>query len=163
MTNTKHQTHKWETNKKRFIREGKLTKICRKHDKEYVFILFSDLLMYGDETNEKKLKLHRQIPIDQNFRTRNIPQNPKYGTKCFEIHSPMKSFIVFASHPKEKREWLDEFEKVSADKNTIKSKYARAAPLWVPDDFSDVCTMPNCVKSFGILNRRHHCRFWFDI
>ncbi|ETO20156.1 hypothetical protein RFI_17062, partial [Reticulomyxa filosa] len=86
---------------RKFVREGKLTKVCRKSDQSYQFILFNDLLLYGHLLNnqDKSLKVHRLITIDSSFRVRDIPQNSIYGTKCFEIHSPEKSFIVYGDHP----------------------------------------------------------------
>jgi len=148
-----------------FIKEGKLTKICRKRDIAYIFILFSDLLIYGETSSSEKasassqIKIHQQIPINQSFRIRDIPQNIKYGAKCWEIHSPTKSFIVYADHPGLKHEWYGEMEKVVNARNTIVSGKQRPAALWVPDDFTTHCMMDDCDHKFNVLNRRHHCRY----
>lgn len=158
-----------------FIKEGKLTKICRKRDIAYIFILFSDLLIYGEtsstdkKSSDKKssdknsassqIKIHQQIPINQSFRIRDIPQNIKYGGKCWEIHSPTKSFIVYADHPGLKHEWYSEMEKVVKLRKTIESGKQRPAALWVPDDFTTHCMMDDCDHKFNVLNRRHHCRY----
>ena len=147
-----------------FIKEGKLTKICRKKDIAYIFVLFSDLLIYGEKQGDSKdnnyqIKLHQQIPINQSFRIRDIPQNIKYGAKCWEIHSPTKSFIVYADHPGLKHEWYQEMEKVVKLRSTIESGKQRPAALWVPDDFTTHCMMPKCDHKFNVINRRHHCRY----
>eukprot|EP00484_Ammonia_sp_Unknown_P028543 CAMPEP_0197034938 /NCGR_PEP_ID=MMETSP1384-20130603/12862_1 /TAXON_ID=29189 /ORGANISM="Ammonia sp." /LENGTH=1140 /DNA_ID=CAMNT_0042464913 /DNA_START=88 /DNA_END=3510 /DNA_ORIENTATION=- len=146
-----------------FIKEGKLTKICRKKDITYIFILFSDLLIYGEKASDHptnyQVKIHQQIPINQSFRIRDIAQNAKYGAKCWEIHSPEKSFIVYAQHPGAKREWYQEMEKVVRLRQTIESRKQRPAALWVPDDFTEICMMPDCEHKFTVINRRHHCRY----
>ncbi|ETO19610.1 hypothetical protein RFI_17617 [Reticulomyxa filosa] len=149
---------------RKFIKEGKLTKICRKSDQPYQFVLFSDLLLYGDLLNneDKSLKVHRQITIDNSFRVRDIPQNAKYGTKCFEIHSPEKSFIVFGDHPGIKHEWLQVFSELTEKQSTLKTPKRRPAPLWLPDDFTKQCMMPNCNNIFTFMRRRHHCRYWYE-
>ena len=37
------------------------------------------------------------------------------------------------------------------------------APLWVPDEFTNICMMSNtkfqCRSKFSFTNRRHHCRY----
>ena len=146
-----------------FIKEGKLTKICRKKDIAYIFLLFSDLLIYGEKASDApkdfQIKVHQRIPINQSFRIRDIPQNIKYGAKCWEIHSPTKSFIVYADHPGLKHEWYQEMEKVVKLRSTIESGKQRPAALWVPDDFTTHCMMPKCEHKFNVINRRHHCRY----
>lgn len=148
-----------------FIKEGKLNKICRKMDRAYIFILFSDLLIYAEKVGTKNdlssnmLKFHKQIPIDKSFNIRDIPQNMKYGSKCWEIHSPVKSFIVYADHPGLKLEWMNVLKKVIIDRQTIESTKQKTAALWVPDDFTDTCMMDDCVSKFTFVNRRHHCRY----
>ncbi|ETO13341.1 hypothetical protein RFI_24034 [Reticulomyxa filosa] len=148
---------------RKFLKEGKLTKICRKSDQSYQFIVFSDLLLYGDLVNDddQSVKVHRQIAIDNSFRVRDIPQNAKYGTKCFEIHSPVKSFIVYGDHPAIKYQWLQLFDQIVQKQNTLKTPKRRPAPLWLPDDFTKQCMMPTCSNTFTFTRRRHHCRYWY--
>lgn len=148
-----------------FIKEGKLFKICRKKDVEYIFILFSDLLIYGlkasNDANEFQIKIHQQIDINQSFRIRDIPQNIKYGAKCWEIHSPEKSFIVYADHPGLKKIWFEQMQNVIAQRSTIESGKKKTAALWVPDDFTKNCMMPKCDNRFTVINRRHRMFLYY--
>ena len=46
-----------------FIKEGYMKKVSRKKDIKYLFILFSDILLYCSEL-KKSLKLHQRLSLD---------------------------------------------------------------------------------------------------
>merc|ERR1712228_779849 len=82
-----------------------------------------------------------------------------FCAKCWEIHSPEKSFIVYAEHPGLKKIWFEQMENVILQRSTIESGKKKTAALWVPDDFTKNCMMPKCANKFTVINRRHHCRY----
>ena len=92
---------------RKFIKEGKLKKVSRKKDITYTFILFSDLLIYCSETTTKYLKLHQRLGFDYYFRVKKVENNKKFGNQCFEIHSTLKSFLVYGESLTERDEWVN--------------------------------------------------------
>lgn len=46
-----------------FIREGPLVKVCRRDNKRFHFLLFSDLLVYTEKIAGGRLVMHRQLPL----------------------------------------------------------------------------------------------------
>ncbi|ETO09480.1 hypothetical protein RFI_27896 [Reticulomyxa filosa] len=92
---------------RQYLKEGLLVKVCRKKDQRYLFILFTDLLLYCSENRTGKLSLHQQLPIDRYFTLTDVKNNRKYGDVCFEIHSTVKSFLVYADDVETKKEWVD--------------------------------------------------------
>ena len=127
----------------------------------------SKLNIGGDENNNG-LRLQMRLPIDDIFHVEDAHDQismKKYNGRAFEIHSSVKSIIVFAKNIKEKTEWLlamtECLEKVQ---NGIlyngKTRYELSSAVWVPDNWSDSCMVDNCRKKFNSLtNRRHHCRW----
>eukprot|EP00485_Elphidium_margaritaceum_P005066 CAMPEP_0202693594 /NCGR_PEP_ID=MMETSP1385-20130828/7656_1 /ASSEMBLY_ACC=CAM_ASM_000861 /TAXON_ID=933848 /ORGANISM="Elphidium margaritaceum" /LENGTH=639 /DNA_ID=CAMNT_0049349291 /DNA_START=43 /DNA_END=1959 /DNA_ORIENTATION=+ len=157
-----------------FIREGLMTKICRKKDVKYVFILLSDLLLYGEQ-KEKAIKLHNLIEIDVFFRVQKLEHNRLYGDKCFEIYSTRKSFLCLCDNEQERDEWYEAIKHIvdgEQDKRNNRNvteleirsqeEFVRVldvAPIWIPDGFTDVCMLRECGKKFTVMRRRHHCRY----
>ncbi len=145
-----------------------MTKRCRNSDKEYIFFLFNDLLLYASKLvaapgSQKKYKLHKQIEINQQFFIQDLPDDEK-STNRFQIVNTKKSFVVYSSDKSTKAEWLVDFYKcIVANKKAIKTDKPYSteivAPVWQHDQSSSKCT--NCDKSFGIFRRRHHCRYWY--
>ncbi|ETO06780.1 hypothetical protein RFI_30610, partial [Reticulomyxa filosa] len=91
-----------------YIREGHLFKVCRKKERKYLFILFSDLLLYCTQSSTGKLVLNNMLPLDRYFRIEDIQTNRKYGSLCFEIHSTVKSFVVYTDNLADKKAWLQD-------------------------------------------------------
>jgi FYVE/RhoGEF/PH domain-containing protein 5/6 len=118
-----------------FIRRGALSKQCRRRRKEYEFVLFNDLLVYGSisasldsDTNTadqgdawswSKLgvaskKLHRLLPIDASFACSEAalpdPDAEVEGNGeteyPFSIYSSTKSFLVFAPSAAQRAAWI---------------------------------------------------------
>jgi len=80
--------------------------------------------------------------------------------KAFQIESNTKSFIVWAMHPAEKMEWVEDInnaiEKVRKDDSG-----ASVAPVWHSNQSSKKCEV--CNSAFTLLRRRHHCRNCGDL
>ena len=68
---------------RKYVREGHLKKVSRKKDIRYLFILFSDMLLYCSGKDSKKLKLHQKLHFDLYFKIKKVDNNRKYGNKCF--------------------------------------------------------------------------------
>jgi len=152
---------------RRYVREGYLKKVSRKKDIRYLFILFSDILIYcSGERN--KLKLHQRLHFDLYFKIKRVDNNRKYGNKCFELNSTEKSFLVICEDHAVREDWVKSItqclDKMRANRKLADSKAADGrvldvAPVWIPDDFSERCMVPQCMKKFNMMRRRHHCRY----
>ena len=147
---------------RQFKREGFLTKVDKTgKDKEYTFFLFNDMVCYASG-EENALKLHQQLPVDRAFFIQDVPHHDKYSDRSFEMHSSIKSFIVHCSEYKIKKQWMDDLRTVIKDRVRLQPGKTQerelAAPLMVPDDWSDECQMKDCDTKFTFVNRRHHCR-----
>ena len=149
-----------------YIREGYLKKVSRKKDIKYLFILFSDILIYCSESGpNNKLKLHQRLEFDLYFKIKKVDNNRKYGNKCFEINSTQKSFLCVCDDNNIRQSWykdiqqcLDKMRKNRKlqDSKKTDGRILDTAPVWIPDDFSDRCMVPNCMKKFTFTRRRHH-------
>ena len=120
-----------------------------------------------DET-QSGLRLQMRMPIDDVFFVKDVHHQipmKKYGGRAFEIHSSVKSIIVYAENIKEKTEWLlaltECFERVqNGSLYKGKTRYELASAVWIPDDWAICCMVKECRKKFNsITNRRHHCRW----
>eukprot|EP01084_Bolivina_argentea_P003793 7151_1 len=144
---------------RKFIKEGIMTKVNKTgKDQIYIFFLFNDMICYASGNNDK-LKMHAELSIDRAFFIQDIPFHNKYSDRAFEIHSSIKSFIVHCDEYEQKNKWLINIRKVISDVIRLQGKTQQrelAAPLMVPDDWSENCMI--CEKPFTFVNRRHHCR-----
>jgi len=161
-----------------FIREGSLTKVCRKENKKRWFILFSDALVYGQriDTNIANpiYKFHRLLPLNTS-KIVNLDDSTKFKNS-FQIIHPIKSFTLIAENEQEKLSWITSIDKVLKFVNQNEGSLARmnsqytkihvlkteeveqvsSAPIWVPDNEAVQCM--ECGIKFTTLRRRHHCR-----
>jgi len=153
---------------RKYIKEGYLKKVSRKKDIRYLFILFSDTLIYCSETKSQKLKLHQRLEFDLYFKIKKVDNNRKYGNKCFELNSTQKSFLCVCDDNATRESWYNDIQqcldKMRANRKLQDSKkqdgrILDVAPVWIPDDFSDRCMVPQCMKKFTFTRRRHHCRY----
>merc|ERR1712137_917217 len=151
--------------KRKFIREGVLVKMCRRTPKRRYFFLFSDLLIYASinessvNSNKITYTFHRALDLSQ-VKVEDIPPDDGATDNAFQIRSNQKSFAVFAEDKKAKKEWMDDFD---VAKNFYKSSDADTdiAPVWVPDKLVKKCMQ--CSGKFTTINRRHHCRKCGDL
>ncbi|MES1915328.1 MAG: hypothetical protein MHM6MM_007297 [Cercozoa sp. M6MM] len=123
---------------RRLVRQGTLTKQCRSFDRAYEFILFNDLLCYASLNKLGQLKLHREMPIDDNFVVQETAsgsvrdaddddEDGEAGKKggflrgrktavktqnSFTIISASKSFVVYTETRGERDEWLNALHSV---------------------------------------------------
>jgi len=147
-----------------FVREGTLTKICRKAPKKFKFVLFSDLILYGSPLpGSDKYLFHRQLDLET-CRMEDLPDSDQIHT-AFVVGSAKKSFIVIAETQQLKEGWMSDIqdqikqhiarrESFRGSSNTL-GKHAEA-PIWMPDQTSPQCVL--CKDEFTFFVRRHHCR-----
>eukprot|EP00808_Paulinella_micropora_P015437 g60253.t1 len=161
------------TPSRRFIRKGKIMRVCRRAHKEFVFYLFSDLLLYAQPlANGWKNQVHRKIPIDPaSFAVKDLEDGSR-GRRTiyrFQIQSSQKSFILYLPSQTEKLSWLQDIQlQIEGVKRAIATKCALAPhaaqavglpqhqPVWAED--SSLTDCPLCQRSFTFFRRRHHCR-----
>ncbi|KAF7637688.1 hypothetical protein Mgra_00002947 [Meloidogyne graminicola] len=139
------------------IGEGVLIKICRKKPKARQFFLFNDLLIYGSIIiNRKRYSNQHIIPLEE-VKLENI-EDEGDARNGWLIKTRIKSFVVYASTPSEKREWMLHIERCIQDL----LKEGRLPPsdyaaLWVPDKEAVKCMCCH-TSHFTVIQRRHHCR-----
>ncbi|EGG21050.1 pleckstrin domain-containing protein [Cavenderia fasciculata] len=166
-----------------FIREGYLTKVCRKEPKKRWFILFSDAILYGNKIETTVAnpiyKFHRLLELSKTKIVHLDDKDAKHKNS-FQIIHTSKSFTVFADNDKEKATWLMALDtqikflsqnegisvarmnrqysnikilKAETDESTTQQA---SAPVWIPDSDANQCM--ECGIKFTAIRRRHHCR-----
>ena len=149
-----------------FVREGALTKVCRKTNMRRYFWLFSDCLLYGAAAAQGYV-FHRYLPLAR-MRVKSLADTDEVAN-AFQIISAEKSFTVIADTPCEKDFWLLDLTEALGQGRThalAQEVYtggqasteadAGDAPVWVPDKLAARCMV--CGASFSVIRRRHHCR-----
>ncbi|BFU25415.1 Rho guanine nucleotide exchange factor, putative [Entamoeba histolytica HM-1:IMSS-B] len=139
-----------------FVQEGELTKVCRKANKERYFVLFNDILIYG-EGNEHSVQISEVFKMKSTIIKDN--KDTDKIQNAFQIMNSERSFVVFAKSKEEKELWFNNIsEQIKNAKETIgdKSQDEFIRPVFVPDSDSPECAL--CKVKFTFVNRRHHCR-----
>ncbi|KAK8842324.1 hypothetical protein M9Y10_025902 [Tritrichomonas musculus] len=170
-------------NGRRFIREGKALKQCRKGTSERVLLLFSDIFVYVQakagrylvprvyrlsflriESHMHPTNTNSLLSLFSNLNPNNIRKNNTSANKSNDqgrptiyFFAPRKSFILIFSSISERDTWFETLnEAIEASKtNMIVPKYTEA-PLWIPDIVVNRCM--NCKTQFSLTQRKHHCR-----
>ncbi|KAJ1426424.1 hypothetical protein B484DRAFT_450718 [Ochromonadaceae sp. CCMP2298] len=141
---------------RRFVKEGKLLRQCRRGLKEFQFWLFTDQLLYGQATPIGLYILNRQIVLSKCH----VGSFKVESGFSFLVQSPAKSFIICARNEGEKEDWLENIQaaivKVAEKAGSREVVVGEHAPLWKPD--AQVSQCKSCTASFSLLLRRHHCR-----
>lgn len=145
-----------------------MMKMCRKKAKKRQVFLFNDIFVYANVIiADKKFNKQTIIPLEQ-IRVLPLEDDACSGFRNgWQVCSPMKSFILFASTSVEKHNWIKYIsvcrQKLLASRNSISGlpqsspTEFESSPVWVPDSEASICM--HCRKSqFNFINRRHHCR-----
>ncbi|EKE42622.1 hypothetical protein ENUP19_0047G0015 [Entamoeba nuttalli] len=143
---------------RKLIRDGILNKQCRKAPKPRYFVLCTDILFY---TRPKK----REVNVIVKLIEADIRDNDSLR---FDIFSPEKSFSIIAANEQEKSDWVkdlkDAIDQCKSNSVLLKTPRDRKIehklvmkPVFVPDDQVKECM--SCKKEFGVVRRKHHCRF----
>jgi RhoGEF domain/PH domain len=108
-----------------FVKEGVLTKVCRRTNKPRVFFLFSDCLIYAEESLTStqataRYVLRKKIMLS-NLRVKKlVDERHKHG---FQVINDQKSFVVFANDDGERQAWMDAIQKV-CDSTVVRTRTA---------------------------------------
>jgi len=153
---------------RRFRLKGRLMKRNRKQGvfKEYLFFLFSDLLLYGKTVVgiRSRYTLHQLIPINRAFNIVPLPKSE--NPLSFLIVNSKKSFEVYAKSAAEFQTWMrtlaDVMQHRAAAVNN-QSDVSFVAPIWESDNKKTCQRQRNkkglpCGTTFSFFRRRHHCR-----
>eukprot|EP01084_Bolivina_argentea_P276930 472634_1 len=156
---------------RKFIKEGMLTRVDKNgKDHKYTFFLFNDILCYASG-NIDALKMHCMLSLDDGaFAIKDIAVavNERYKNTAFEIHSSVKSFVVYCDTFKMKKKWMGKineilsFNRQNKPRKVSVAKYMEqkeSAPLMIPSDWSDVCQVMDCGTKFTFINRKSHCKY----
>eukprot|EP01130_Rhizamoeba_saxonica_P000319 TRINITY_DN10297_c0_g1_i1.p1 TRINITY_DN10297_c0_g1~~TRINITY_DN10297_c0_g1_i1.p1 ORF type:complete len:1012 (-),score=266.53 TRINITY_DN10297_c0_g1_i1:14-2650(-) len=140
-----------------FIYEGILSKVCRRKNKRFYFVLFNDKLIYGvvsknEETNPKFVDFNRAIDL-QNSHCEDL-DDTEDQQNAFQILSPTKSFVVIADSNYIKSQWVTRFQECEMNREG-----SILAPVWAQDGKNCM----HCNTAFTTLKRRHHCRNCGDL
>eukprot|EP00727_Mastigamoeba_balamuthi_P000641 m51a1_g10574 putative tkl protein kinase (674) ;mRNA; r:55931-59252 len=147
------------------VRDGWLTKVCRKSNKRRRVWLFSDAVMVYGTPAPGGIKyiwhsaiLLRRVVLLQD--TRGTPTT--HACHAMQVISKQKSFTVLAESLDEQHAWCSAFALATGETPVSLAMYrappgrSSEAPVWIPDKCSKVCM--KCGDPFTLVRRRHHCR-----
>lgn len=136
---------------RRFIREGRAMKQCRKAVTERVILLFSDVFIYVQPKGGKYM-----VPASYKLMYLRAVQS-EYDQTCLDIYAPRKSFTLKFTNEEERDSWYATLKDAIANAQVhITIPKYKEAPIWIPDAVSSVCMA--CNTSLHFFRRRHHCR-----
>ncbi|KAH6922769.1 hypothetical protein HPB50_018982 [Hyalomma asiaticum] len=148
-----------------FLKEGELMKASRKEMQPRYFVLFSDSLLYLVPTPQGFYKVNYELPLS-GMKVTVRPQQDYQNE--FSVYTTKRSFILCASSPEEREEWISALTKAIEDnihrkssfhegsQSSTSSELGREAPVWIPDQRVTMCQL--CTSGFTFTHRRHHCR-----
>lgn len=141
---------------RRLIREGPLIKQCRRAPKEFYFLLFNDVLMYGQEDATGSYNHHRIIDLRScKVEQQQVAEGSQNA--AFQILSKAKAFVVYTDSVAKRDEWMSDINKAISElraKLGLTDDDQTFAAIWVPDAHVKKCTL--CDQSFSLVLRRHH-------
>ncbi|KAH9363544.1 hypothetical protein HPB48_005923 [Haemaphysalis longicornis] len=148
-----------------FLKEGELMKVSRKEMQPRYFVLFSDSLLYLVPTPQGFLRVNYELPLS-GMKVM-VPPQQDYQNE-FSVYTTKRSFILSASSPEEREEWISALNTAIQDnihrkssfhegsQSSSSSELGREAPVWIPDQRVTMCQL--CTSGFTFTHRRHHCR-----
>jgi hypothetical protein len=142
---------------------GPATKFSRKFTEERYIVVFSDLLLVAEPA---ALGLSRNLKVNKLYKSGEYNILPVDDCQPFlhavDVRQQIKSFRVNMAKAEDKKAILEAFEKVKqcAGIRPGELEMKGFAPVWIPDDQASMCM--NCGTKFGLLLRRHHCRYCGD-
>lgn len=156
---------------RKFVKDGVLTKVCRRTDKSRAFFLFNDGLLYADPVpGSSKFRFRRFIPFrclmiltladdDETAGPPSLGGQKKIRKHAFQILNDKKSFVVYATSADERNSWVNAIFDAQAHSQGIDgtpTSNEAFSPVWMQDSETTRCL--GCGDGFSFFNRRHHCR-----
>jgi hypothetical protein len=137
---------------RRFIREGRALKQCRKAISERELLLFSDIFMYVQPKGGKYM-----VPARYQCEFLRIVPKSYNGASCLDVYAPRKSFILQFGNQDERDSWTLAFQEAIVNARATKRvPHYKEAPIWVPDACGTECK--HCKAPMTFFRRKHHCR-----
>eukprot|EP01091_Cochliopodium_minus_P007171 TRINITY_DN17093_c0_g1_i1.p1 TRINITY_DN17093_c0_g1~~TRINITY_DN17093_c0_g1_i1.p1 ORF type:complete len:491 (-),score=108.24 TRINITY_DN17093_c0_g1_i1:16-1488(-) len=151
-----------------FIKQGLLTKVCRRSDEKRMFFLFNDKLIYGkpvipigiDVLGITKYILSFDFLLS-NIKLNEMPLDPI----SFEIIGTKKSFVVKTLNSKEKQEWIMEINNALKEENKRRLSFQDGnksnSPKnrnFAPVFQTNVNNCNICQEKFTPFKKPHHCK-----
>jgi hypothetical protein len=142
---------------------GPATKFSRKFTQERYIVVFSDLLLVAEPA---ALRLSRNLKVNKLYKSGEYNILPVEDRQPFlhavDVRQQTKSFRVNMPKAEDKKAILEAFEKMKQNAGIGQGELEMKgfAPVWIPDDQAPLCM--NCGDKFGLLLRRHHCRYCGD-
>lgn len=152
-----------------FLKEGELMKVSRKEMQPRYFVLFSDSLLYLVPTPQGLFRVNYELSLS-GMKVM-VPPQQDYQNE-FSVYTTKRSFILSASSPEEREEWISALNtaiqdnihrkssfhipKKEGSQSSSSSELGREAPVWIPDQRVTMCQL--CTSGFTFTHRRHHCR-----
>ncbi|MCI4380183.1 hypothetical protein PGIGA_G00236850 [Pangasianodon gigas] len=156
------------------LKEGILLKLSRKVMQPRMFFLFNDALMYATVLQPGQYKLNNDLSLSGMKVSK--PSQEGYQNEL-NIESVERSFILSASSPASRDEWLEAISSAIEDYTKKMTTFLPSskgpeegdrdswdgaaqlgtkAPIWIPDLRATMCMI--CTCEFTLTWRRHHCR-----
>ncbi|KAF4091195.1 hypothetical protein AMELA_G00034310 [Ameiurus melas] len=156
------------------LKEGILLKLSRKVMQPRKFFLFNDALMYTTPLQSGQYKLNNELSLSGMKVSK--PSQEGYQNEL-NLESVERSFILSASSPASRDEWLEAISNAiedytkkmttflpsskdpeEGDRDSLDSaaQLGTKAPIWIPDLRATMCMI--CTCEFTLTWRRHHCR-----
>ncbi|XP_062855724.1 FYVE, RhoGEF and PH domain-containing protein 6-like [Trichomycterus rosablanca] len=155
-----------------FLKEGTLLKLSKRVMQPQMFFLFNDALLCAMPLQSGQYKLNNEISLAGMKVSK--PSQEGYKNEL-NIESVERSFILFASSPSVRDEWLESIsnaiEEYTMKQTTFSpsnkspeeedgldssTQLGTKAPIWIPDVRTTMCMI--CTCEFTLTWRRHHCR-----
>jgi hypothetical protein len=137
---------------RRFIRQGRAMKQCRKAVTERELLLFSDIFMYVQPKGGKYM-----VPASYQLAFLRVVPETANGIHCLYVYAPSKSFIVQFQSEDERDSWnLTIQDAIVNARAQVRIPRYREAPIWIPDIMSNECMQ--CHIQLTFFRRKHHCR-----
>ncbi|KAH8031814.1 hypothetical protein HPB51_020932 [Rhipicephalus microplus] len=136
-----------------FLKEGELMKVSRKEMQPRYFVLFSDSLLYLVPTPQGFYRVNYELPLS-GMKVM-VPPQQDYQNE-FSVYTTKRSFILSASSPEEREEWISALNKAIEDNIHRKSSFHvlkkaprhRVSPYYATKSFAEVVQL-------GAAPRRH--------
>lgn len=151
---------------RKFLKRGRVQKICRRNHQPRELFLFSDMLIYASPSIiEEHYHFHRIIPFEY-CRVQDFGQIR--GKHVFQIFSREKSFEIYTDSAEETKSWVNALTNALNEYQIANQSLQRDvlpnaspmerfdAPVWMPDEYAKACLV--CFKEFSMFLRKHHCR-----